>query len=454
MKKKNISTLGRKATFLIIIFAVILGTSTIAFTYHFYCKSTDEQFVAMGENAVIAASSLLDANKIAQYGNTFKKDSYYNTMTTMLENFSIDENILHVFIFKPSEQGQVFIYNSSLSQNKFYLGYTCPWYDSLEEHKSAFMTGCPVTPLESEDEKLGCMLTIYQPMYDSNGNVVAYAGVDLSQQGIIVEKENFLLFLLLLIGGITFAFSLLYMLFVRKFIVNPINKMATAADAYLFEQGNSMSMSTSNFSNLGIHSQDELGVLASSLSAMEHKINDYVSHLEVATTKAETDSMTGLFNREAFQSRVNSILRSSNHEQQMHAFLMMDLDYFKQINDTYGHIIGDEVLIKTAEAMKSIVRSGDVLARMGGDEFAIFLYSVNTIENVSDKANALLKKISDIKIDTHNINDKVVTVSASIGIAMCPKDGNSAAELYERADTALYASKSYKKGSFKFVKSP
>ncbi|MBP3710789.1 MAG: EAL domain-containing protein [Treponema sp.] len=160
------------------------------------------------------------------------------------------------------------------------------------------------------------------------------------------------------------------------------------------------------------------------------------SHLETAALemRAESDPLTGLFNHATMEQRVSHVLREADTD--FHAMLMIDIDNFKQCNDTYGHVFGDKVLQTVAEVLHDVFRHSDYIGRIGGDEFMVFMVHAGNLIIVKSKAVRMLKAITDAckakKFETE--------VTLSIGIAVSHHDDNFAA-MYERADKALYQSK-------------
>lgn len=149
-------------------------------------------------------------------------------------------------------------------------------------------------------------------------------------------------------------------------------------------------------------------------------------------TKAREDALTGILNRGALKEEI--ILTLENMPDSRHAFFMMDLDKFKLINDTFGHIAGDKVLMATAMVLKSILRHGDYIGRIGGDEFVVFLKDIPDTSVVTKRAETICKMLN---LDLGS----GVDLSISIGISVYPKDGSTFDELYRSADVAIYKAK-------------
>lgn len=164
--------------------------------------------------------------------------------------------------------------------------------------------------------------------------------------------------------------------------------------------------------------------------------------------RSQHDFLTGLFNRETFEEWVNAYLREPSP--QMQAFLMLDLDHFKEINDTMGHTKGDDVLRDVAKTLRHQFRKDDIIARLGGDEFVILLKNLDSdavIERLAASLNRALCR-------TYTQDNISLSISASIGIARAPIDGTTFAELYPKADAALYEVKRSGKGSFHIYQPP
>lgn len=154
---------------------------------------------------------------------------------------------------------------------------------------------------------------------------------------------------------------------------------------------------------------------------------------------AEHDTLTGLSNRSRLQTQLRSILEGERSEDRQGTLLMLDLDGFKDINDTFGHDVGDAVLIAIAERLTADLRHADTIARLGGDEFAIIhVCGMSNQYDVTALARRLLKSICK----PIHVQGFEFTVGTSIGIACFPKDGDSVEDLLKASDLAMYAAKS------------
>jgi diguanylate cyclase (GGDEF)-like protein len=162
-------------------------------------------------------------------------------------------------------------------------------------------------------------------------------------------------------------------------------------------------------------------------SRMQAQLIDHAYH----------DSLTGLPNRRLGRDRLATALNRATRAGNPMAVLWIDLDRFKQINDQYGHPVGDAVLQQTARRLSGRLRSSDTLARMGGDEFMAVLEGTSSREEGEALASALL----DILALPMQIGELVLCVTASIGISFYPEDGKTVDSLAQHADRAMYAAK-------------
>jgi len=160
---------------------------------------------------------------------------------------------------------------------------------------------------------------------------------------------------------------------------------------------------------------------------------------------ANFDSLTGLPNRMQLDIRIKDLLSLARRHKQEFAIMFLDLDHFKDINDTLGHTIGDKLLVNSSHRLKSILREEDTLARMGGDEFIILLPKIdmNGVSQVAQKLLDTFKKPFDI-------DGNELSISVSIGIALYPNDGLDFDTLYKNADTAMYRAKKEGRNGFYF----
>ncbi len=158
--------------------------------------------------------------------------------------------------------------------------------------------------------------------------------------------------------------------------------------------------------------------------------------------KAETDTLTGAYNKTRMAEKVSDILSAGGTG----TLVMFDLDNFKGINDNMGHAFGDDVLKEVYEKVKALFRERDLLGRIGGDEFVLFMSSLTNKEDINKRATQICKTIEK----TYTQGDNSVHISTSVGLSIAPDDSNDYDELLHYADMAMYAAKNAGKNNFKY----
>jgi diguanylate cyclase (GGDEF)-like protein/PAS domain S-box-containing protein len=161
---------------------------------------------------------------------------------------------------------------------------------------------------------------------------------------------------------------------------------------------------------------------------------------------AHHDILTGLHNRFSMEVRLEQVIASARREQQRIGLLFIDLDRFKNINDSLGHQIGDKLLIEVAGRLKTCVRDSDIVARIGGDEFVVVLVGIKDNSHAAVVAENILQNVSrQYEVDGHAIN-----TSPSIGISIYPDDGVIVDDLMKAADVAMYHAKEHGRSSYHY----
>ncbi len=167
------------------------------------------------------------------------------------------------------------------------------------------------------------------------------------------------------------------------------------------------------------------------------KIKELEDELDETKKEANLDHLTGLLNRRAFEEAVNGLIKKYKTAKIPFSFIFIDIDFFKEINDTYGHTIGDETLRDVAETLRKYLRNEDIIGRYGGEEFGVVLPNIklDTALKIAERLKNAIKN-KTIKIDGHNIK-----ITASFGVIEIDNSVNSIDELIKKADLALYAAK-------------
>ena len=162
------------------------------------------------------------------------------------------------------------------------------------------------------------------------------------------------------------------------------------------------------------------------------------------------DSLTELPNRVLFNDRLTLALANAARRKKEIAVLMLDLDRFKQINDTLGHSVGDRLLKSVAERLPGLLRKSDTIARLGGDEFMVLLPEISNPGSAGRVARRILRAFKQ----PFDLKDRKIPITASIGIASYPRDGEDVESLTKNADIAMYAAKEGGRNTYKLYAPP
>ena len=183
----------------------------------------------------------------------------------------------------------------------------------------------------------------------------------------------------------------------------------------------------------------------SKILAVSRDITSQVAKAEQLLWASEHDPLTALPNRRSFEKRLNEALETARRRSKSVGLLLLDLDHFKHVNDSFGHGAGDLLLKRFTQKLGESVRANDYVARLGGDEFAIILDDVSGTQDLLEVGEAIALRLEcPIQLDGQS-----VSVGASIGGALFPRDAGCASDLIKSADTAMYALKAEGRGGTK-----
>ena len=193
---------------------------------------------------------------------------------------------------------------------------------------------------------------------------------------------------------------------------------------------------------VAMHRDGKLGVVVVVIDITQQKRDE-----EKIRYLATHDPLTGLPNRALFVEKLSSMLKLAQRHQKKMAVFFIDLDRFKRINDTLGHLVGDRLLQLVANKFRSCLRETDTIARIGGDEFTVILHD---IANAAEAEPVAKKIVSALSVPIHRLEGHELVVTPSIGISIYPDDGRDVETLLKHSDVAMYRAKSEGKNTYRF----
>ncbi|SHK29165.1 diguanylate cyclase (GGDEF) domain-containing protein [Marinobacter antarcticus] len=279
-----------------------------------------------------------------------------------------------------------------------------------------------------------------------------------SSSGIVLDRVLFG-FSLIAITAII-KLSILFWLFVwafDRYLAIPLKELMSQVDEVQLSQNVNKRINISNIDNnelgqLQKHINDMLSAMErdrerlleneqAKRSWLEDAVAKRTEELQILNEKlkelARRDSLTGALNRGSFFEMAEYLLVLSQRQKSPASFILMDLDHFKMINDTHGHFVGDKVLIHFTHTIRTFLRKTDLIGRLGGEEFAIFLPDAG-IDDAFRLADKIRKAISDSILE---VDGKTVAYTVSLGVASSGQKDHLIDELFKRADKKLYGAK-------------
>ena len=266
-----------------------------------------------------------------------------------------------------------------------------------------------------------------------NNVVLGRFMVGISRVSLQKEFRHQLLVQVLVLGAIVlFLSAAIYGVF-RFNVLYPIRKLIAASGE----------VGRGQYPLVEVKSADELGRLAQAFNAMAEEVRKEQAKLH---RQANFDALTGLPNRMMALERINVEISRAKRSNQRFAVLFIDLDNFKNVNDTLGHAIGDELLNAIGRRLEACLRDADTVARLGGDEFLVLLPDVGDEVGVEKVAERLLQAVAA----PQDFHGHKVLAQCSIGIALYPDNGDTVEALMANADNAMYQAKAVQNGSATF----
>jgi len=249
------------------------------------------------------------------------------------------------------------------------------------------------------------------------------------------------------VAGVGFAVSLIDRMLVTA--LRPLRQLLRFMEV--------ASSETSSRVQPPVHQRDEVGALTRGFNQMlkrvqerEHDLKRELTERKRAEHKlaklAHYDTVTRLPNRARFNGYLIELLASARASNEVFALLFVDLDNFKIVNDTLGHSVGDLLLKAVAARLRKCVREGDVVSRLGGDEFTVILRDIQ----IPDNAAHVAEKVVEVLANPFRIVGRDVQVSCSVGISLFPQDGSDATKLMKCSDMAMYHAKKCGRNNFQF----
>ncbi len=301
-------------------------------------------------------------------------------------------------------------------------------------------------------------LHVYQPITDLTGDQLGTLYIRVSTENLKSDLRAFIVTLIVLLLGMAVIASILARA-MQRYISEPIQKL---------DQISQQVTSSQNYAlRVPVVSSDEIGKLSRTFNDMLETIENRQRERDSAEEAlqlnkrrleravkdlqylANYDSLTQLPNRALCMDRIRYALKRASRTKTYAAILFLDLDHFKDVNDSLGHAIGDELLRAASDRLKSLLREEDTLARLGGDEFVIIL---NEVEDTEDIITVTEKIVDNFNLH-FDLSSCAVNTTVSVGVCVFTNDGNDVDDLMKAADAAMYKAKEVGRNTYAFYES-
>jgi diguanylate cyclase (GGDEF)-like protein len=406
----NNLSIAKKLNFMNLSAAIIAGIIAIVFIVLY--QYIDGTKIVKYQNATFAkvlAKNIAPALLFKDTKNIQDSLSSLKNAKNILEAYALDTNgeILGMYVKNKPYKENRYIKSLQLKEEQFWQG--------LELYT--------VMPVVDDDKTIGYLVIIHS-----------------------MDKFIWHLLTQTLVISFIIIFSILltsryYKILSRKILI-PISELNKSTTKII----NTKMLDT----KVKVHNSDEIGELAKNFNIMISELSNYQKELteqkDLLAYKANHDELTDLPNRALFNDRLYVAMNKANRNKSAIALFFLDIDFFKQINDQYGHDVGDAILQRFAQRLKESLRAADTLARIGGDEFMIILEENKELTTSKIVAGKIIAAMKEPIV----LGDSSLNISTSIGIAIYPNDAKSAEELVKNADMAMYKAKDAGRNNFKF----
>lgn len=445
-ESKFIRSLRTKMIFNLLAITLLVAISISAISYTIYQENAldDRKRIADGIASMIVSE--INPNRVDEFLELGHKAQGYNEVERNFYRIrASNSDIKYIYVYKIMPDGCHVVFDLDTAEfDGSEPGSIQDFDESFKSRLPDLLAGRPIEPIVTNDT-YGYLLTIYKPVYNSVGKCVCYAGIDFSMEEIVTYGRTFIAKVVALFAGALIFVFVLGLTFIENNIILPVNTMAFCAKNFAYNSEEAREQNIERIKSLNIKTNDEIENLYSAFlktteDSMHYFNNLRKAKIEVAVMEelAHKDALTGIKNKTAYSETVSKLdhkILAGNAE---FCIIMIDVNYLKKVNDTYGHERGNEYLINACELTCEVFGRENVY-RVGGDEFVVILDGdkVSTCEVNVVRLRAMIEKFrADEKLEPWE------KVSAAVGVAYYQAGvDTSADEVFKRSDAEMYKNK-------------
>ena len=443
---KFILSLRTKMLFNLMSITLFVAVFISVISYTIYRDSVIEDRKRIAGGIISMVVNKIDPKRVDEFLELGHRAEGYNDVERELYAIrASNSDIKFIYVYKILEDGCHVVFDlDTPAVEASEAGSIEEFDESFEEYVPDLLAGRPIKPIINDD-KYGYLLTIYKPVYNSVGQCVCYAGIDFSMDIINDYGRRFIAKVITLFSGAVILIFAIVLMFVENNIILPVNTMAYCARNFAYDSEEAREKNIERMRKLEIKTKDEIENLYSAFLKTTSDSMHYFENLKrskiqlaVMDELAHTDSLTGLKNKTAYAERTAKFDADIAAGRAQFAIIMIDVNFLKRVNDTYGHEYGNIYLINAGKLVCSIFGAENVY-RIGGDEFVVVLDG-EALARCEEDVAALRSMIDKLRIDsTLQAWEKV---SAAVGVAYYEAGVDTCAdEVFKRADADMYQNK-------------
>lgn len=447
------SSLRTKMIAILTLSSLLLSFSVALISYLLFKGTTIDERIKTADGMIAVAISEINPYRIDDFlklGRVAKGYRETEEKLYAIKNSSLDVKFLYVYRVMKDGCHVVFDLDTSTYDGDS-PGSVVKLEDALLKYRDDLLAGRPIPPVITDNE-YGYLLTLYKPLYDAAGKCQCYVAVDFSMDILHEYTRTFVIKLIALFLGCFVFIYAIGLAFIENNIILPVNTMAYCAKNFSYDSAAAREKYFDRLKGLKIHTGDEIENLYSALLRTTENILNYLEHLQRAKVRvadmqvkvaemdeiAYKDSLTGIQNKAAYDRIITALDEKISAGNARFCIVMVDVNFLKRINDTYGHECGNEYLINACRLVCAVFGTEHVY-RIGGDEFVVILEG--------DKASLIKYFAAQFKFEMErkNSNDALQPwekISAAVGIAVYEAGVDADAEnVFKRADALMYENK-------------
>lgn len=448
MKTQNafVLSLRTKMVFTLMSITIIGAVAISAISYAIYQDSTIKDRIRIADGIVTMVVNEINPKRVDEYiALGYKAQGYRDVEHKLYKIRASNSDIKFLYVYKIMEDGAHVVFdlstgNIEASEPGEVEEFEPPFYEYIDD----LIAGRPIPPVISDD-KYGYLLTVYKPVYNSLGQCTCYAAIDFSMDQLTEYGRTFIAKVVALFSGAVVFILVLGLSFIENNIILPVNTMACCARNFAYDSEEAREQNVERIRSLDIKTKDEIeNLYAAFLQTTSDSMNSFENFqrakIEVAVMNrlAHTDSLTGIKNKTAYTERTGKLDADIAAGTALFAIVMIDVNYLKKVNDTYGHERGNEYLINACELVCEVFGRDNVY-RVGGDEFVAILDGED-VKRCDKAVKRIRAEVERFRADASL--EPWEKVSAAVGVAYYEEVIDSTAdEVFKRADAQMYQNK-------------